>query len=130
MIWIINILISAVILGSLIVAKFYENKTGNSVWKMFKIEDFKHRLEKSSSEFILKVRAFEAKHIMLHLSEVWFVLKQFYQAVQKLTVERFERIGTGGTYNGNKAASFYLKTIKEHKDKTMSEVNEEDLRNE
>ena len=128
MIWVINILISAGLLGALIMAKIYENKTGRSMWQKFRIEELRHKLEKKFSAILEWFHAFEIKHIYSYLGETWFVLKQFYGAVQKLTVERFEKIGSGNaTYNGNKAASFYLKTIKEHKDKAMSEVNEDDL---
>ena len=49
MIWVINILISASILGALIVAKLYENRTGLSMWQKFKIERYRHKLEKNSS---------------------------------------------------------------------------------
>ncbi len=128
MIWVINILISASILGALIVAKLYENRTGLSMWQKFKIERYRHKLEKNSSSVLTWWRTFEVGHIFPYLKETWFVLRQFYTAVQKLTVEKFEKIGSGSaSYNGNKAASFYLKSIKEHKDKVMSEVNEEDL---
>lgn len=122
----VTILVSSAILAGLILARVYEIKSGKNVWRMLGLAGALTALERYFSKAIDRVSNFDSKNIAEHLKNMWRVLKVFYFALQRLATEKVAQDRQTASQNGNRAASFYLKEIKEHKEKSQLEQSEID----
>jgi len=113
----IFIIVSAFILSFLVAARVFEERKGRNIWKSLGMGGLLAWLERSFETIADNISHFDAKNIAEYVKNTWHVLKIFYIALQRLATEKIAQDRFTPSENGNKAASFYLKSIKEHKEK-------------
>ena len=121
---------SAIFLFAMVLARIFEARTGKNIWRSIGFGAVLNSLEKFFEKVARDLSQFDAKNIAEYLKNTWHVLNVFYHALQRLATEKITENRFVPPTNGNKAASFYLKTIKEHKEKVHDSFvlsdNEED----
>jgi hypothetical protein len=111
----------------MVLMKLYEQRVGQSIWQKFGLDGLRRRLEINVHKLIKISSMINARNFKLLFFAIWRQLKKFYQLIQEKTALRISKIGRpSADSHNNKAASFYLKNIKEHKENNIPE--EDDLK--
>ena len=118
------IIVSSLVLTILVIARIYESKKGRNIWHTVGLSGTLNWLEKKFSNIADNVAHFDSKNIAEYIKNTWHILTVFYHALQRLATEKITENRAVPPSNGNKAASFYLKSIKEHKEKTHLEESD------
>jgi hypothetical protein len=116
-------LISLLSLTVMVLFKLYEDRSGRSIWSVLGMGAIYHWMEKRILQGLHKLQEFDSKILIDKIKESGLVLMNFYFAVQRIISQKlFSRAPSMPDNSGNKAASFYLKTIKEHKERTNHDI--------
>jgi hypothetical protein len=117
------ILLSIVAIIIIIASRRHEDKTGRSYWSFFGADGLLRKMDAKLSNIWKALSVFQAKNLIVYMRRTGEVLKNFYIALQKVTARKIAAIGNPSvTDHGNRAASFYLKNIKEHKDNQIDSI--------
>lgn len=122
----IIIIISALAIIGLVGFKMYELRSGRTVWRKLGLEKLANWIEDRAEKIQFGLHKWDSSNVSYYVRESGLILLQFYRALQRISAERFAAISNPEPQDhGNRAASFYLKNIKEHKDRVHIEKENE-----